>query len=232
MRAALLLVVAACAEGGSPHGATDGGLDACTPQSFYRDNDSDGHGNPAMPMMACAPPAGFVAKNDDCDDSNAERYPGNAELCDGLDNDCATNTTEMCPAGCSPVHDKHVYLFCSNATSWANARTTCASAQFKLVQIEDAAENTFIRNTANTMLGAVDLHIGGSDSAAEGSWIWDGSDPFWTGGSGGTAVMNRYVNWGSGEPNNDNNEDCGEMKASGLWNDGDCGDSQRFICRR
>ena len=25
---------------------------------------------------------------DDCDDNNANNYPGNAESCDGIDNDC------------------------------------------------------------------------------------------------------------------------------------------------
>ena len=35
-----------------------------------------------------ARPAGIAADNTDCDDYDATVYPGAAELCDGLDNDC------------------------------------------------------------------------------------------------------------------------------------------------
>ncbi|HBB40881.1 MAG TPA: hypothetical protein DC005_05495, partial [Proteobacteria bacterium] len=31
---------------------------------------------------------GFTENQGDCDDSNANRFPGNPELCDGVDNDC------------------------------------------------------------------------------------------------------------------------------------------------
>ena len=42
------------------------------------DNDGDGHGS-----SACA-----AAPGDDCDDTQAAIFPGAAELCDGIDNDC------------------------------------------------------------------------------------------------------------------------------------------------
>jgi len=233
----LLWLLAACAEGGPSSSTTDGGTDACTPTTFFTDSDGDLHGDPNRPLMACEQPAGTVTTADDCDDNSAQRYPGLAEICDGLDNDCTGTTGESCPAGCLPMRrpapdDNRVYLMCSSSVSWTTARTTCMGAQYKLAQIEDAEENAFIRNTATTLYGAVDLHIGGSDLITEGTWIWDGSDPFWMGGSGGTAIMNRYANWVPGEPNNDGNEDCGEIKPSGQWNDGNCGDGQRFVCRR
>jgi hypothetical protein len=234
----LLCLLAACAEGGAPGGGGDGGRDApCTPKTFFTDSDGDLHGDASRMMSACEQPAGTVTASDDCDDTTAQRYPGLAEICDGLDNDCNSGTAETCPAGCSPLRrpapdDKKTYLFCNAGVAWTTARATCAGAQYKLVQIEDAAENGFIRTTANTLFGGVDLHIGGSDAVTEGMWIWDGSDPFWTGGSGGAPVMNRYANWTAGEPNDDGTEDCAEMKPTGQWNDGSCGDGQRFVCRR
>lgn len=238
MRCWWLIVLTACAEGGSPNNG-DAAIDApdCPMQTFYRDVDGDGHGDATKTVSACEQPSDAVASKDDCDDTNEQRFPGNAELCDGIDNDCATATAETCPANCQPFRraapdNKKVYLMCGGATSWANAHTICVGAQYKLAQIESAAENEFIRSTGATLYGSVDLHIGGSDSTTEGMWIWDGSDPFWMGGAGGTAIMNRYANWVSGEPNNNSNEDCAEMKPNGQWNDGGCGDNQRFVCRR
>ncbi len=233
-----LVLLAACAEGGNPDGPTDGSVDsACTLKAFFTDGDGDLHGDASRMMLACEAPPGTVTNSDDCDDGTAQRYPGLVEICDGIDNDCSGTTTEACPTGCAPIRrpapdNARVYLMCGGGVSWTAARATCAGAQYKLAQIDDAQENAFIRNTATTLYGAVDLHIGGSDSITEGMWIWDGSDPFWMGGSGGTAIMNRYANWTPGEPNDTGTEDCAEMKPNGQWNDGNCGDGQRFVCRR
>jgi hypothetical protein len=234
-----VLFVVSCAEAGDPSLRPDSSSSdaSCTPQTFFRDTDGDQHGDPARAVMACDKPADAVTNSTDCDDANAERHPGLAETCDGYDNDCSPATAETCPAGCQVMRrpapdDAKVYLFCSSGPSWPNARATCASAQMKLAEIESGAENAFVRTTANGLYGASDLHIGGSDSIAEGQWMWDGSVQFWQGGSGGAAVMNRFANWVSGEPNDDGTEDCAEMKPDGRWNDGDCGDGQRFVCRR
>lgn len=75
--------------------ACDGGDEDCDERidegaltTWYADLDMDGHGDPAAAMPACAMPAGFVALSDDCDDTSDQRFSGNAERCDDLDNDC------------------------------------------------------------------------------------------------------------------------------------------------
>ena len=49
------------------------------------DNDADGYGSPGDPDCAAGP-------EEDCDDDNADAYPGAAEVCDGVDNDCDGST--------------------------------------------------------------------------------------------------------------------------------------------
>ncbi|MBN2798033.1 MAG: putative metal-binding motif-containing protein [Deltaproteobacteria bacterium] len=65
--------------------ADEGAVDART---WYADADGDGHGDPATGQTTCTPAEGAILDRSDCDDSSAERFPGNTEVCDGLDNDC------------------------------------------------------------------------------------------------------------------------------------------------
>ncbi|MBN2801116.1 MAG: hypothetical protein JXX28_18400 [Deltaproteobacteria bacterium] len=62
-----------------------GALDA---SRWYTDADADGHGDPLTATLACEAPEGGIAIGDDCDDTEAARFPGNTEVCDTLDNDC------------------------------------------------------------------------------------------------------------------------------------------------
>ncbi|HEX9825260.1 MAG TPA: MopE-related protein, partial [Flavobacteriaceae bacterium] len=66
----------------------DGQVDEGVQSTFYADNDGDGYGDASVTTMACSAPSGYVADNTDCDDSEANNYPGNTEICDGIDNDC------------------------------------------------------------------------------------------------------------------------------------------------
>ncbi len=66
-----------------------GGVDEGVLTTFYRDADMDSRGNPAMSMMACTAPSGYVNNSNDCNDACNTCWTGNAESCDALDNNCS-----------------------------------------------------------------------------------------------------------------------------------------------
>ena len=67
----------------------DGEVDEGTElASWYADADGDGYGDPDSAVQACTAPEGHVEGSSDCDDGDAETYPGAAERCDEADNDC------------------------------------------------------------------------------------------------------------------------------------------------
>ncbi len=57
--------------------------------TWYADADDDGFGDSTTPMTQCAQPTGFVSDNTDCVDTNPAVNPGETELCNGVDDDCA-----------------------------------------------------------------------------------------------------------------------------------------------
>ena len=98
---------------------------------WYTDSDSDGFGDPAASVTACAQPAGASENDDDCDDNDTNINPDAIEQCDGVDNDCDASVDEgllglgmSCPANdCleiitqSPSSSDGVYWLQSISTS-------------------------------------------------------------------------------------------------------------------
>src|SRR6266545_796622 len=69
--------------------------DAPASSTFYRDVDGDGYGSVSSgTAMACAPPAGYVSNNTDCNDGDVAVHPGAAEVCNGKDDNCAGGADE------------------------------------------------------------------------------------------------------------------------------------------
>ncbi|HZF53388.1 MAG TPA: MopE-related protein, partial [Polyangiaceae bacterium] len=72
----------------------------------YEDVDQDGYGDQdaASGLESCVAPPGYAVNDDDCNDAEADVYPGATEICDGLDNNCAGDIDENNPgsgAACS-----------------------------------------------------------------------------------------------------------------------------------
>ena len=55
---------------------------------WYADLDNDGYGDPDNGILACEQPAGYLPEASDCDDADALVNPGEAERCNGIDDDC------------------------------------------------------------------------------------------------------------------------------------------------
>ena len=66
----------------------DGEIDEDVVGVWYADGDGDGFGDAGAALDGCDPPEGHVADSTDCDDAQPASFPGNPEVCDGLDNDC------------------------------------------------------------------------------------------------------------------------------------------------
>lgn len=66
----------------------NGVIDDGVQNTYYQDADGDSFGNPLVTILACSAPNGYVIYAEDCDDTNADIYPGATEQCNGMDDDC------------------------------------------------------------------------------------------------------------------------------------------------
>src|SRR6185503_4061382 len=67
---------------------------------FYFDGDGDGYGKPDGTKVACSlaqAGAGYVANNADCDDASMAVHPGATEVCNGVDDNCASGVDDGLP---------------------------------------------------------------------------------------------------------------------------------------
>ena len=114
----------------------------------------------------------------------------------------------------------HVYEFYtlpeseweSGPITWEQAERRCEWKGGHLAVIESQAENDYLY-AAMKQKGYENACFGYSDKETEGSWKWV------------NGVQSSYINWHSGEPNNQNGDEDYAMFYQkfddGTWNDGD-----------
>ncbi|RZO64665.1 MAG: hypothetical protein EVA89_04050, partial [Sandaracinaceae bacterium] len=135
----------------------DAGVDEGVQTRFYRDADGDGHGLASSSVLACSAPSGHVTSMDDCDDTCGVCYPGNAEVCDGENNDCDADVDEgvldtFYRDGDGDGHgrDDMTTLACSPPSGYAGMGMDC----------DDAASTTY--PGASELCNAIDDDCDGS----------------------------------------------------------------------
>lgn len=180
-------------------------------------------------LLVCTDPSAVDVDADgasgcgqDCDDNDPDLFPGAPEACNWRDDNCDGQVDEVleCP-GCfeAQVDGYGRYLLCIHAKDFAGAQTDCGDQGGSLVALHSEQEQAALLQIASDQGLPREYWIGLSDQDDEGDFDWvDGSSV-------------DYLNWGGGEPNDFDEEDCAELTGSGAWNDLDCGASLPYICR-
>ncbi|MCB9744531.1 MAG: hypothetical protein H6740_18170 [Alphaproteobacteria bacterium] len=72
----------------------DDSVDEGVTDTWHRDADGDGFGDPVDTTEACEEPEGYSVVGTDCDDGDGQVYPGAPERCDEADDDCDGDVDE------------------------------------------------------------------------------------------------------------------------------------------
>jgi hypothetical protein len=105
----------------------------------------------------------------------------------------------------------------------------------RLIRVDDAPENQWLFDNANTEPGRDSLvWIGATDQAVEGEWRWTDGALFWLGNQTGMAQNGLFTAWYFREPNNVSMaEHCASLDTTGStpeWYDTRCELTQPFVC--
>lgn len=135
----------------------DGSVDeprAADATTWYLDGDRDTYGDPGTSLVACTPPAGYVANNTDCDDTRALSFPGGTELCNGFDDNCDGTTDE------DSAVNADVWYRDADTDTFGDVTTTAVSCLAPVGYVADDSDcndlNLLINPIADEVCDAVD----------------------------------------------------------------------------
>ena len=95
--------------------------DASDGTAWYTDSDEDGYGVLPGGVISCSQPSGYADNYSDCNDSNGGINPGATEFCNGINDDCDSQTDEADAADAIPYYEDSDGDSYGNATVYTNA---------------------------------------------------------------------------------------------------------------
>lgn len=116
-------------------GLIDENCNTAATSTYYLDADGDGYGSANSSVIATSAPTNYVLNSKDCNDNNANIYPGAKELCDNIDNNCNGKVDENCSSS---------YIYpCRNFQLYRNhgAYVSCVAHWTNQLKKQDAINN-------------------------------------------------------------------------------------------
>ena len=135
------------------------------PTAYYADADNDGYGATTATLL-CAPTAGYVTNNTDCDDNTVTTNSAATEICNnGIDDNCSGVADEGCAPGENPYSaittQTSTWPACAavsgtlaGASASSTAQSVCITGEDKWHQFVATSEGVSIvvNSTSNDIL--------------------------------------------------------------------------------
>lgn len=157
---------------------------------------------------------------DDCNDADADTFPGAPERCNGLDDDCDRQVDSLDCCTELPGDDGATFLLCTGVRTWEESLEECRRRGGTLAVPRDETEQDWmaraVRDTSQT-----DWWIGANDRDLEGRFV----------DADGTPLGDER--WAEGQPDEDTEGNCVVLSffEEGRWNDRSCDFVYPAICR-
>lgn len=137
----------------------DGQIDeGCPPVTYYYpDTDGDGYGDPGGSPVT-TPTSGYVANNDDCDDTESDTHPGATEQCNSVDDDCDGAADEGCVT----------YYEDADGDGWGNANSATAVPTGQRVVHSPAPPPGYVANAGDCDDTNPNIHPGATEVCNNG----------------------------------------------------------------
>ncbi len=150
----------------------DGTNDEGVTDTWYIDYDSDGFGSSAYTRAACTAPAGYVATDDDCDDTEAAVNPDATEVCNEVDDDCDGTVDE------DDAADAPTWYADADGDGWGDSVLPAVSCESPAGYVEPDGD---CDDTDPTVYPGASERYDGVDDDCDGTvddntWIGTGAD--------------------------------------------------------
>ena len=116
------------------------------------------------------------------------------------------------------VWDSSCYYLVQQSMSQSDASAACNVLGSHLAVITSAAENAAITNYLQTTGYTNWVHLGATDNAVEGTYVWETGEAF------------VYLGWEIGQPQGGSSENCCVTRYDGKWHDVNCNSLVGYLC--